>query len=61
MGAFQQFWSHILGRETVPTLPDVVVHDPMLDKPHDLDDPFFDPKVQERIGGAIAKAAKSRG
>ena len=62
MGTFQKFWSHILGKETAPsTFPEVVVHDPMAAKPHDLDDPFFDGKVQERIGGAIAKAKEAGG
>ena len=38
----------------------VITHDPDLSKPHDLDDPFFDKKVQERIGAAIANAALKR-
>ena len=60
MGPFQKFWARILGREQAPpALPEVVVHDPEAAKPHDLDDPFFDGKIQERIGGAIAKATKS--
>ncbi len=41
-----------------PPIPDVVVHDPEASMPHDLDDPFFDRKIQERIGIEIAKAAR---
>ena len=35
----------------------VIIHDPEVSKPHDLDDPFFDPKVRERVGAMIANAA----
>lgn len=35
----------------------VIIHDPDVSKPHDLDDPFFDPKVRERVGAMIANAA----
>jgi hypothetical protein len=38
----------------------VIIHDPDLSKPQDFDDPFFDKKVQERIGAAIASAALKR-
>jgi hypothetical protein len=34
----------------------VIIHDPDLSKPHDLDDPFFDPKVRERVGVVIANS-----
>ena len=37
--------------------PDIVIHDPGASKPHDLDDPFFDAKVRERVGAIVAKAA----
>jgi hypothetical protein len=40
--------------------PDVVVHDPDSQRPHDLDDPFFDPAVQSRIAGVIADSAKKK-
>jgi hypothetical protein len=53
---FRRAWSAIV-RRVRPT-PEVVVHDPAAAKPHDLDDPFFDRKVQERMGAAIAKAAR---
>ena len=32
--------------------------DPGAERPHDLDDPFFDPKVQSRMAGVIASNAK---
>ncbi|MDP2411658.1 MAG: hypothetical protein Q8M26_15400 [Pseudolabrys sp.] len=35
-------------------LPPVIIHDPAAQKAHDLDDPFFDEKVQTRIGDVIA-------
>ena len=42
-----------------PVQPEVIVHDPAAEKPHDLDDPFFDPKVQSRMADVIAgNAAK---
>jgi hypothetical protein len=46
--------------ETRPLRPDVIIHDPDSSKPHDLDDPFFDPKVRERVGAVIANAALKR-
>ena len=44
-----------------PSRLGVIVHDPDLSKPHDLDDPFFDPKVRERVGAVIADAARKKG
>lgn len=34
----------------------VFLHDPGAQRPHDLDDPFYDPKVQARVGDAISRA-----
>lgn len=34
----------------------VIVHDPDARRPHDLDDPFFDRRVQSRVAEVIAKA-----
>ena len=53
-------WSAIMGRDAVrePAAPEVVIHDPGAERPHDLDDPFFDPKVQSRMAGVIADNAK---
>ena len=49
---FRKFWAMIYGRKE-PAAP-VVVHDPAAEKAHDLDDPFFDAKVQSRMAGVIA-------
>ena len=40
--------------------PPAILHDPGAQGPHDLDDPFFDPKVQARIGDAIASATQKK-
>jgi hypothetical protein len=40
--------------------PDVILHDPAAHGPRDLDDPFFDPKVQSRVGSVIAKNAAKK-
>jgi hypothetical protein len=55
---FRKAWSAILRRK--PAKPAVIVHDPAASKPHDLDDPLFDRKVQGRIGAAIAKAVRKK-
>jgi hypothetical protein len=53
---FRKLWS--ADRGSRPTSkPEVIFHDPGSSKPHDLDDPFFDRKVQDRVGRAIADAA----
>ena len=56
----RDFWLAMTGqqpaREAPP--PEVIVHDPGAQRPHDLDDPFFDPKVQSRMAGVIADNAK---
>lgn len=41
-------------------LPEVIVHDPAAQAPHDLDDPFFDEEVQSRIGDVIAGAGQTQ-
>jgi hypothetical protein len=52
-------WRPLLrGRWSSP--PAVIVHDPSSSQPHDLDDPFFDARVQELVGATIAKAARKR-
>ena len=52
----QALWSAVTGIR--PAQPDVIVHDPDLSKPHDLDDPFFDKEVRDRVGAMIADAAR---
>ena len=52
----QKLWSFKTGVR--PSRPGVIIHDPDSSKPHDLDDPFFDSKAQERVGAAIADATQ---
>ena len=40
--------------------PAVTVHDPEAIEPHDLDNPFFDKDVQERMGAAISKSTRTK-
>jgi len=44
----------------VSTRAGVVFHDPESHKPHNLDDPFFDKKVQERIADVISSATQKK-
>jgi hypothetical protein len=48
----------ILSRKRFRTKPDVIIHDPAASGPHDLDDPYFDPKIQSRFADLIARAAR---
>lgn len=43
-----------------PEHPEVIVHDPAAQGPHDLDDPFFDNRVQSRIADVIAHAGQKK-
>jgi hypothetical protein len=56
------FWFAMTGHHSVhePASPEVVVHDPGAERPHDLDDPFYDPKVQARLAGVIASHATKK-
>ena len=54
----RQLWSAVVG--TRSSQANVIVHDPDLSKPHDLDDPFFDKDVRERVGATIAGAARKQ-
>ena len=53
----RKMWALLRGGAVVPEL---VIHDPEATRPHDLDNPLFDRKVQERFGAEIAKAARKR-
>jgi hypothetical protein len=55
----QKLWSALTG-ETTTVPPVVIVHDPAAQRAHDLDDPFFDDKVQTRIAGVITNAGQKR-
>lgn len=37
-----------------------VLHDPAASRPHDLDDPFLDPKAKERAANVIAVSARKK-
>ena len=56
----RHFWSIMTGQDSTQQSPppEVIVHDPSAERAHDLDDPFFDPKVQSRMAGVIADSAK---
>jgi len=64
-GLFQslrQLWSSPsdAAAPAIPEHPEVIVHDPAAHAPHDLDDPFFDSKVQSRIADVIASAGQKK-
>ncbi len=42
------------------TASETVLHDPAAARPHDLDDPYFDPKVQERFADVIAHSMQDK-
>jgi hypothetical protein len=57
----RSLWSALTGQlhaAHAPAKPEVLVHDPAARRPHDLDDPFFDLKVQARIANVIAHAGQ---
>ena len=56
----RQVWGTFIARFTSPPLPKVLLHDPAASRPHDLDDPFFDPKVQRRVADFIAGATRKK-
>jgi hypothetical protein len=58
--AFRNFWSRLTGPSAPAPQAPVVVHDPAAQRAHDLDDPFFDDKVQTRIGDVIAHAGQQQ-
>jgi hypothetical protein len=49
--------TRLAGETTVPTL---ILHDPAARRPHDLDDPFFDPKVKARVAKIIVGAMQKK-
>jgi hypothetical protein len=55
--SIRDFWSSVTG-QSIPGAPAVVLHDPAAQRAHDLDDPFFDGKVQRRMAEVIADAAR---
>jgi hypothetical protein len=59
----RDFFSAVTGQENSPgeTAPDVVLHDPAAQGPHDLDDPYFDETVQKRFADVIASSVQEKG
>jgi hypothetical protein len=59
----RNLWARLMGPNDPAShvsAPPVVVHDPAAQRAHDLDDPFFDEKVQTRIGDVIAHAGQQK-
>ena len=60
----RKVWSAVRGRNAISAESSmrtgVVFHDPGSLEAHNLDDPFFDKKVQERIADVIASAAQKK-
>ena len=59
----RKFWLFVTGQRreaSKPAMPPVVVHDPAAKRAHDLDDPFFDAKVQKRMADVIAGASHKK-
>jgi hypothetical protein len=54
-----KLWSALTGKSQ-PVAPAVIVHDPAAQRAHDLDDPFFDAKVQTRIADVISGANQKK-
>ena len=55
----QKLWSTLTGKSE-PAPSAVIVHDPAAQRAHDLDDPFFDDKVQTRIADVISGAGQKK-
>lgn len=63
--ALRNLWARLIGPNNIgqsdpAPLPPVIVHDPAAQRAHDLDDPFFDDKVQTRIGDVIGHAGQQK-
>jgi hypothetical protein len=58
----RRFWFAVTGTpaERAAAADPAVLHDPAAERPHDLDDPYFDPKVQRRVGDVIAKSVEDK-
>jgi hypothetical protein len=57
----RNLWATATHSPEQPTAkPEVIVHDPEAKLPHDLDDPFFDRKVQSRMADVIAHSGHKK-
>ena len=57
--AVRRFWTGKTDKSATSDYPDVIVHDPAAQAPHDLDDPFFERDAQTRMAGVIASAVQA--
>jgi hypothetical protein len=55
-----RWWAAVSKQKFFSPRPVVVEHDPAAERPHDLDDPFFDVRVQRRVAEALAAAAQDK-
>ena len=51
-------WTWALARAGRARRQEFFLHDPAAAGPHDLDDPFFDSKIQERVAKVIASSVR---
>jgi hypothetical protein len=56
----RQVWTLLAARSLVRRPSSALLHDPAASCPHDLDDPFFDPKVQERVAHLLVGATRKQ-
>jgi hypothetical protein len=56
----RRLWRTVSTKGFFSPRPVVVEHDPAAWRPHDLDDPFFDVKVQRRDAKALTAAAQGK-
>ena len=59
-GTARGLWIQGLKRLRPSRRQQCFLHDPAASRPHDLDDPFFDPKAQERMAEVIAVSARKK-
>jgi hypothetical protein len=53
-------WAKLANKGSPLGKSGVLLHDPAASSPHNLDDPFFDPKIQSRVANMIAGAAQKK-
>jgi len=56
--SFRNLWNTVT-KQNEPA-PEVVIHDPAARRAHDLDDAFFDDKVQTRMADVIASTGNKK-
>jgi hypothetical protein len=57
----RKFWSRLFGKKAPPSAVNAqgfILHDPASQRPHDLDDPYFDSELQARTGKVIGSAIR---